>query len=146
MVTLNKRRLTNHAPLPRARVLGRHGVRDSGPLVRDGPRFGRDDLSSTPGRSRFCPGVVELGAEGLITGGLQPEPRLSRRQGRGGVRVNPAGLVEIAFDPQTSGGLLIALPAKRAPRLVSALKKGGVAAAAIVGRATARNGAWVILE
>ena len=91
------------------------------------------------------PGVVELGAEGLITGGCSRNRAYLHDKVEVAPRV-PAGLVEVAFDPQTSGGLLIALPAKRAPRLVFALKKGGVAAAAIVGRATARNGAWVILE
>ena len=93
----------------------------------------------------LLPGVVELGAEGLITGGCSR----NRAYLHDKVEVAPsvaAGLVEVAFDPQTSGGLLIALPAKRAPRLVTALKKSGVAAATIVGRATTRNGAWVILE
>jgi selenide,water dikinase len=47
-----------------------------------------------------------------------------------------AGLTDVAFDPQTSGGLLIALPAKDAPRLVKALRAAGVAAATTVGTAT----------
>lgn len=40
---------------------------------------------------------------------------------------------EILFDPQTSGGLLLALPAGQADSLCQALKKAGVACAAIVG-------------
>ena len=46
-------------------------------------------------------------------------------------------LVDIAFDPQTSGGLLIALPAERAGALVDQLQSRGVGAAARVGHATA---------
>jgi selenide,water dikinase len=41
--------------------------------------------------------------------------------------------MEILFDPQTSGGLLFALPADRADELVKALHVAGIAAAARVG-------------
>lgn len=44
----------------------------------------------------------------------------------------------ILYDPQTSGGLLIALPPDAAERLVSALRARGHAAAAIFGRITAK--------
>jgi selenide,water dikinase len=56
-----------------------------------------------------------------------------------------AGLVEVAFDPQTSGGLLIALPRRDAPGLVSELHRRGMKAAGIVGYATARRNARVRL-
>jgi hypothetical protein len=46
-------------------------------------------------------------------------------------------LVDSAFDPQTAGGLLIALPAARVGALVDQLQSSGVAAAAQDGRATA---------
>ena len=48
-------------------------------------------------------------------------------------------LVEIALDPQTSGGLLIALPEGDATALLDNLLAGGVEAATIVGHATARQ-------
>lgn len=41
---------------------------------------------------------------------------------------------EIVFDPQTSGGLLLALPEKEGAPLVSALKKAGVPHAVQIGR------------
>lgn len=44
-----------------------------------------------------------------------------------------ANLVRILFDPQTSGGLLIALPASEAEPLVAASHARGVSSAAIVG-------------
>jgi selenide,water dikinase len=93
----------------------------------------------------LLPEVVELGAQGLITGGCSRNRAYLNDKVEVASSVS-AGLVEVAFDPQTSGGLLIALPEKQAPGLVAALKKGGVPAATIVGRATARNGAWVVLE
>jgi selenide,water dikinase len=52
----------------------------------------------------------------------------------------------VAFDPQTSGGLLIAVAAKAAARLMARLHAKGIGAAAIVGRACARRDAWVYLE
>jgi len=52
----------------------------------------------------------------------------------------PEGLVEVAFDPQTSGGLLIAVPEKEATGLLNQLIDEGVSAAAIVGHVTARKG------
>ena len=51
----------------------------------------------------------------------------------------PEGLREVAFDPQTSGGLLLALPPKAAGRLVRKLRVNGIAAATIVGHACAKR-------
>jgi selenide,water dikinase len=56
------------------------------------------------------------------------------------------GLVEVAFDPQTSGGLLIALDESTAPALVDRLRGDGVASAAIVGRAVKRERVSVRLD
>ena len=55
-----------------------------------------------------------------------------------------AGLPEewcaLAVDPQTSGGLLAALPADQAPEAVRALVDAGAAASAVVGRVQPREG------
>jgi len=51
----------------------------------------------------------------------------------------PEGLVEVAFDPQTSGGLLIAVPEKDATGLLNQLIDEGVLAATVVGNVTARQ-------
>ncbi len=45
----------------------------------------------------------------------------------------PAIQKEILYDPQTSGGLMAALPASQAPELVRLLKKAGTPSAAIIG-------------
>ena len=78
-------------------------------------------------------GAPDLAESGHLTGGC----KRNRAYLQDKVSVDPAvrpGLVEVAFDPQTSGGLLIALPAAAAPRLAEALKAAGVQAAAVAGR------------
>ena len=47
---------------------------------------------------------------------------------------------QIVYDPQTSGGLLAALPADQAPALVEALHAAGVTAARLVGDAVEADG------
>lgn len=55
------------------------------------------------------------------------------------------GLIEVAFDPQTAGGLLIALGERYAPKLLAELHENGVKAAATIGYATSLQKAWVRL-
>lgn len=55
------------------------------------------------------------------------------------------GLVATAFDPQTSGGLLIALAQRRASRLVEELQANEVKGATVIGYATSLQKAWVRL-
>ncbi len=49
----------------------------------------------------------------------------------------PERLRDLCFDPQTSGGLLLALPANAADGLLAALKQAGVNHAAIIGHTLA---------
>jgi selenide,water dikinase len=55
------------------------------------------------------------------------------------------GLVEVALDPQTSGGLLIAIAKRHAAKLIDELHAAGVAAACEVGYATSLQKPWVRL-
>ncbi len=48
---------------------------------------------------------------------------------------------QIIYDPQTSGGLLAALPANQAPDLIRALRAAGTPAAAIIGEVHPLSGA-----
>jgi selenide,water dikinase len=54
-------------------------------------------------------------------------------------------LREAAYDPQTSGGLLIALAAKDADRLLDDLAASGVTSARVIGRAEPQRSHWVEL-
>ena len=101
----------------------------------------RLDASAMP----LLPGSRRLGEAGLLTGGCQR----NRAYLKDKVVVHRsvrAGLTEVAFDPQTSGGLLIALPAKAAGRLINKLHAQGIGAATIVGRVCPRRDAWVYLD
>lgn len=92
----------------------------------------------------LLPGARRLAAAGHLTGGCKRNQ--SYLEGKVAVRRSvPAALVDIAFDPQTSGGLLIALPKKDAPRLIKALHAARIAAATIIGTAAARRAASVEL-
>ena len=82
----------------------------------------------------LLPGVARLAARGYLTGGC----KRNRTFLDGKIAVAPSvskDLEEIAFDPQTSGGLLIALPMEAAPRLVKALRAARITAATVVGTA-----------
>jgi len=54
--------------------------------------------------------------------------------------------LELAFDPQTSGGLLIAVPRHLAPRLVEHARRAGAQQAAIVGHVLERREVAVIFQ
>jgi len=47
---------------------------------------------------------------------------------------------EIVFDPQTNGGLMVALPENQSEALIAALHSAGIQTAAVVGRVTERQG------
>jgi selenide,water dikinase len=92
----------------------------------------------------LLPGAVDLAEEGHLTGGC----RRNRDYLQDKIAVESsvrAGLVEIGFDPQTSGGLLIALPRAEAPRLVAELQASGVTASTIIGHAVPHRGPQVQL-
>ena len=90
-------------------------------------------------------GAARLARAGCLTGGC----RRNREYLKDKIVIDRSiseDLVELAFDPQTSGGLLIALPAGEAPSLVEELQANGVGAAAIIGHAAHHRDAWVTLE
>ncbi len=85
-----------------------------------------------------------LAEKGYLTGGC----KRNREYLKDKVTVDKSireGVVEVAFDPQTSGGLLIALAKKHATKLVDELQDNGVKAAAAIGYATSLQKAWVRL-
>lgn len=95
-------------------------------------------------RLPLLPGVLELGRRGLFSGGA--------RRGREGlgdqVRVGPGvdeALAGLCYDAETSGGLLIAVPAARAERLEGELARRGVLVAPIGACAEARGPAVELL-
>jgi selenide,water dikinase len=96
------------------------------------------DASALP----VLPGALEYARAGLVTGGAN-----RNRQGLEGKVTLPQELDQsiehLLFDPQTSGGLLIAVPAERAGALAAQLEADGLFGAR-VGRV--EGGAGVVVE
>jgi selenide,water dikinase len=84
------------------------------------------------------PEAKEYYEAGMVAGGLGRNRDFRKHM----VDMNksvPKYLKDILYDPQTSGGLLIAVPKARAARLLKKLHEQGVSAAAIIGKVTAEN-------
>ena len=86
----------------------------------------------------------EMAAMGLVPAGAYRNrdffgPRASLANGL------PLDLTDVLFDPQTSGGLLLALGEKDAERLVGALRDEGLPAA-VIGRAVERGERSVVVS
>ena len=60
----------------------------------------------------------------MVTGAMTMAPAL------------PAWHQEIVFDPQTNGGLMVALPESQSQDLIAALQAAGIHSAAVIGRVT----------
>jgi selenide, water dikinase len=79
------------------------------------------------------PQTKEYYAMGMVAGGLARNRDFRKNM----VDFSPAllqFLQDILFDPQTSGGLLISVPAPKAPALLKKLHKQGVKSAAVIGK------------
>jgi selenide,water dikinase len=86
----------------------------------------------------FFPQAKEYALAGFIAGGLGR----NRDYRQNAIDIDPAVpqfLQDMMFDPQTSGGLLMAVPKAKAARLLKKLHSKGVIAAAIIGEVTAEN-------
>lgn len=92
----------------------------------------------------LLPGARRLALEGYITGGCKRNRTYlaDKVQVRSSV---PQDLDEVAFDPQTSGGLLIAVPAREVERFTRDLLAEGVLAAAVIGEVVPHAEGWVAL-
>jgi len=78
---------------------------------------------------RFLPGAVEYARQGAIPGGLK-----NNREFAASCVEGQSDIDDLLYDPQTSGGLLISLPAADAAKL-----KAGFSDAYLVGRVVERQ-------
>lgn len=104
-------------------------------------RLDVDRLPRLPGVLDLIDAGVKNRANASNRDYLEPHLRFELSAG------HDSRLVELLFDPQTSGGLLIAIPPNRCDRLITELNAAGAEAAAVVGRIEPRTGsAWVVVE
>ena len=89
--------------------------------------------------------AVEFARMGMIPGGTYRNKEFRSRM----VKVAdglPDYMLDLLFDPQTSGGLFISVSTPKADILLSGLHKAGVLEAAIVGEVVAQPRETIILE
>ena len=93
----------------------------------------------------LLPGVLECVASGIIPGGVERnrESSGSRIHGAGGVTQD---MLDICFDAQTSGGLLISIPRAKAASLVKRLRAAGCNYAAVIGNVTSKGKGKVLVK
>ena len=75
----------------------------------------------------------------MIPGGGNAQPRILRATRQISDEVGDE-MAAIIFDPQTSGGLLIALPEAEALPLLAELQTGGNLEVAVIGRVVEQTG------
>ncbi|MEK6635164.1 MAG: selenide, water dikinase SelD, partial [Planctomycetota bacterium] len=89
------------------------------------------------------------GCERYVEMGLIPGvSKLSKKYLKDAVRIDPKvreGLVDILFDAQTSGGLLISLPKGKVELLCTKLREKGVMTAEIIGEVHKRRDVSIIV-
>jgi len=92
----------------------------------------------------LLPGARRLALEGYITGGCKRNRTYLADKVQVASAV-PQDMNEVAFDPQTSGGLLIAVPAHEVESLTRDLLAEGVLVAAVIGEVVPPGERWVEL-
>ena len=100
-------------------------------------------LELTPARAWFLPRVLELAVAGVVPGGLARNrdhysPRVSVPEGF------DAAMLDALYDPQTSGGLFVCVPERKAAAFERGLAKHRVSCFA-AGRARKRSASAVVL-
>jgi len=90
-------------------------------------------------------GVTELASMGLLPAGLYR----NKKHLNGKVKITaevPENIADIAFDPQTSGGLLISVNEEKASKLMKILNANGNTEACIIGKVEYRKDYNILLE
>lgn len=96
-------------------------------------------------RVPVLPGALDAASAGLIPGGMYRNRDFIGGLCDIGASV-PQGLVDILYDPQTSGGLLIAVDEGAAEALVASLHEAGITDAAAIARVRTSSSQGIIIR
>jgi selenide, water dikinase len=93
----------------------------------------------------LLPGVLEYAAAGILPGAIE------RNKESCGERVRPADsllpeMIDISYDAQTSGGLLVAIAETIAGDFLKALHKQGISDAAVIGKVLRKGSGLISLR
>ena len=101
-------------------------------------------ISIEPGAVPLLEGALELAAAGMLTSG----DKTNREYVGADVAIDPSvepNLTKLLFDPQTAGGMLIAIPEERGDRLLARLREA-YATAAVIGRVTEQASQLIVVK
>lgn len=93
----------------------------------------------------LLPGARKLASQGLVPAGAYR----NRQHLASHVEVSgelPPGLEDLLYDPQTSGGLLIAVPEAKREQLLDALAREGVPGCRVIGRVCGRGNGKILVR
>jgi selenide,water dikinase len=93
----------------------------------------------------YFEGVQELIETGIIPGGLVRNRKFREQQIEKGANC-PAWIIDLLFDPQTSGGLFISLPEAGAKELLTEMRKAGLLDATIIGEVVSAPQGKIVIE
>lgn len=110
-------------------------------MIQDSGIGMRIRMSSVP----VFPEAIEFARMGMIPGGTYRNKEFRSAMIEAPGRL-PDHVLDILFDPQTSGGLFIAVSSDRADLLISRLRQNGVVEAAIVGEVVDHPRERIVVE
>ena len=90
-------------------------------------------------------GVVDCVSAGIIPGGVERNRESSGAAVTLADDAQPA-MLDVCLDPQTSGGLLVALPAAKADAFLKRLHDAGMTDAAVIGKVTGKGTGRILLS
>lgn len=89
--------------------------------------------------------VLDYVSQGLVSGGIERNREYAARYVTLGNGVSEE-LAHVLYDPQTSGGLLIAVPEEKASALVTRMKSQSVRRASIIGRVISKSEGHIVVK
>jgi selenide,water dikinase len=93
----------------------------------------------------LLPGVLECIAAGIIPGGVERNRESSAEHVKAGAGVT-SEMLDVCFDPQTSGGLLIAVAPRAAEKLIDKLHNARITSAAVIGKVSRAGSGRVVVK